>query len=148
MVHENSLAAATTRESFCGDLTANDERNMRRYNGWLLAWMGVWMAARFLVEWRGEQLAGVLGWGIAALTVVPGVLAIGAYVRFLREADELLRKIQLEALALAFGVGTLFMMTWRLVEKVGGPQLDVNDAVVLMFVVWIGAQWLGARRYR
>jgi hypothetical protein len=142
------MRATTTRESFCGDLTANDQRNMARYNGWLVAWMALWVGARFLVEARGEQLAGPLGWGVVALTLVPGALAVGTYVRFLREADELLRKIQLEALALAFGVGVLFMTSWRLVEKVGGPQLDVNDPVLVMYVVWVTAQWLGARRYR
>src|ERR1044072_5487938 len=75
-------------------------------------------------------LDGGLGWGpaahphggaLAALTAVPGLVGIRAYIRFLREADELLRKIQLEALAIAFGVGVLFMMTRRLFARLRGP---------------------------
>ena len=147
MAHEESLrAAADTRASYCGDLTANDRRNVMRYNGWMLGWMVLWAGALLLIAKAG--LAGPLAWALAALTVVPGVLGLHAYVRFLRQADELLRKIQLEALALAFGIGVLFMMSWRLFERLGAPELDLNDPVLVMFVVWAAAQWWVARRYR
>ena len=139
---------ARTRSTFCGDLTAQDHRNLMRYNLWCLAWALLWVAASMAVKRWGAPLQGLPGWLLAAVTVVPGIVAIRAYFVFLREADELLRKIQLEALALAFGTGALFMMTWRLIERVGGPKLDVSDPVLVMFVVWALAQWLGARRYR
>ena len=138
---------ARTRSAFCGDLTANDRRNLMRFNYWSLAWMLLWALALVAVK-RLEIFHGAPGWALAALTVVPGVVALRTYVTFLREADELLRKIQLEALALAFGTGVLFMMSWRLVEALGGPQLDISQPVVVMFVVWALAQWLVARRYR
>lgn len=137
-----------TTWSICGDLTATDRQNVARYNGWMLVWMALWIAARFLMEGWAPARSGPLAWGLIAATTLPGVMALRAYMRFVREADELLRKIQLEALALAFGVGVLFMMAWRLVEKAGGPGLDVNDPVLAMFVVWVAAQWWGARRYQ
>ena len=148
MVHEASLRAADadTRPTFCGDLTANDRRNVRRYNAWMLGWMVLWASTLLLIGKAG--LSGPIAWVLAALTVVPGLIGVSAYIRFLREADELLRKIQLEALAIAFGVGVLFMMTWRLFERLGGYRLDLNDPVVVMFVVWAAAQWWNARRYR
>lgn len=146
MVHDASLRAADTRPSLCGDLTANDRRNVMRYNAWLLGWMVLWAGALLLVAKAG--LSGPAAWALAALTVVPGVVGVRAYIRFLREADELLRKIQLESLAVAFGVGVLFMMSWRLFERLGAPKLDLNDPVLVMFVVWAAAQWWNARRYR
>ena len=146
MVHEEGL---DTTRAYCGDLTANDRRNSRRSTAWMLVWMLAWGAALIFVAKRSDELPAGMGWALAAATLVPGILGLRAYVRFLREADELVRKIQLEALAFAFGVGTLFMMTWRIVEKSGGgPQLDVSDPVMLMFVVWAAAQWWFARRYR
>jgi len=112
----------------------------------MLGWMVLWATTLLLIGKAG--LSGPAAWALAALTVVPGVIGVHAYIRFLREADELLRKIQLEALAIAFGVGVLFMMTWRLFERLGGYRLDLNDPVVIMFVVWAAAQWWNARRYR
>ncbi len=146
MVHDASLRAADSRPSVCGDLTANDRRNVMRYNAWMLGWMALWAGVLMLVAKAG--LAGPVAWALAALTVVPGVIGVSAYIRFLREADELLRKIQLEALAIAFSVGVVFMMTWRLFERLGAPTLDLNTPVLVMFVVWAAAQWWNARRYR
>jgi hypothetical protein len=146
MVSRESVEEA--RWSLCGELTANDQRNMVRYNAWLGAWMLLWVAVRFAGEGWAPAREGVLAWALIAATILPGVATLRAYVRFVREADELLRKIQLEALALAFGVGAVFMMAWRLVERAGGPALDVNDPLLVMFAVWLGAQWWGARRYR
>lgn len=70
-----------------------------------------------------------------------------SYVSFLRQADELLRKVHLEALAFAFGAGIVAMMGYRLCERLGAPKLDVNDAALVMLLCWLGGQWLGSRRY-
>ncbi len=63
-------------------------------------------------------------------------------------ADELLRKIQLEGLALGFGAGVIFAMSYQLLERAGAPQLQVSDTVVVMMVGWAVGQLLGLRRYR
>jgi hypothetical protein len=146
MVKQESVDAR--RWSLLGDLTAKDQRNFSRYNGWLVAWLFVWTTVRLAMEgWEVAQ-RGPLAWVLVAVAMVPGLPAIGAYMRFLREADELVRSIQLEALALGFGAGAFFMLGWRLVEKAGGPTLDVNDPLLVMVLVWIFAQALVARRYR
>ncbi|HEV8239561.1 MAG TPA: hypothetical protein VGS57_09350 [Thermoanaerobaculia bacterium] len=139
---------ARTRSTFCGDLTAHDHRNLMRYNYWLLAWVALWTVGSLTVKHGGATFHGPLGWAVAALTALPGVAALHAYIVFLREADELLRKVQLEALGLTFGVGALFMMSWRVVERAGGPSLDITTPLFLMFFVWGFAQWWVARRYR
>jgi hypothetical protein len=145
MAHSESLAA---RSTLCGDLTPQDQRNMTRFSAWLGAWMGVWIGVRFAMEGWPPARQGALAWVLIAASLLPGFVAIAAYMRFLREADELLRKIQLEALAVSLGAGALFMMGWRLVRKAGGPPLDVNDPLLLMIPIWALAQWWGARRYR
>jgi hypothetical protein len=136
------------RWSLCGDLTAHDERNLRRYTGWLTLWCILWIGVRLAMEGWAPAQRGPLSWALILVAVLPGLFTIRAYMRFVREADELQRRIQLEALALGFGAGALFMMAWRLVEKAGGPGLDVNDPLLVMFFVWMLAQVLVARRYR
>jgi hypothetical protein len=136
------------RWSVFGDLTAKDQRNFSRYSGWLVLWLAVWVAVRVAMEGWPPAQGGPLSWVLIAAAVAPGLVTVAAYMRFLREADELVRSIHLEALALGFGAGALFMLAWRLVEKAGGPALDVNDPLLVMVLVWLLGQALVARRYR
>lgn len=126
--------------------TPTDRRKLRRVNWIGLFWMAGFVATTF-VGLRDEP-SQLLGWGLIALTTVLGIATIAAYVDFLKTADELLRKIQLEALSLAFGVGMVFSFSYRLCEQFGAPQLDVNDPMLLMIVVWAVGQALATRRYR
>ena len=58
------------------------------------------------------------------------------------------QRVLLEALAMGFGVGVLFSMGYRLFERLGAPDLDINDPLIVMLVVWAGWQAVAARRYR
>lgn len=137
------------RSSFwaeCG-YTARDRRNLRRFNVWALVWMAGWLAATYLIR-NGMVAAGPLAYALVLLVAVLGVLAMRSYVHFLRQADELLSKIQLEALALGFGAGAVFMVAYRLCERLGAPELDSAAPLMVMVVVWSVSQLLVARRYR
>jgi hypothetical protein len=70
-----------------------------------------------------------------------------AYVAFLRDADELQRKIQVEALALGFGAGLVAMHGYRLLERAGMARLDVNDLGIVMVVAFVTGIVFGRRRY-
>jgi len=130
----------------CG-YTATDRRNLRRFNAWTFVWMAIWLAATWL--FRGEAVtAGPLAWALVLITVLLGLQVMRSYVHFLRQADELLGKIQMEALALGFGAGMVFMVAYRLCERLGAPRLDSSDPMVVMIFVWAFSQWLVARRYR
>ena len=130
----------------CADLlTEADGRNLARFNGWFVLSMLVFAAGSFLIG-RGYVGAPV-GWIFVAATAVCGTGAIAAYVVFLRTSDELLRKIQLDALAIGFGAGLLFMLVYRLCERLGAPKLDVADPLPIMIVFCAVGQWIGFRRY-
>src|SRR5690606_13514993 len=100
----------------CG--TERDRRNQRRVTIWGLAWSA---------SFAGVYLALTGGWlatGAPALIAVALSLALGlgtavAYRRSLLEADELRRKIELDAMALAFGVGLVGGATYQLLEGAG-----------------------------
>lgn len=131
----------------CGDaMTPRDAENLRRFNVVCLAWALMFVGATLAIVSYG--VAGLTGWAMAVATLVLGVTAMGLYVKFLRAADELLRKIHVEALALGFGAAIVFMLFWRLCERLGAPKLDVVDPVLVMIAFWVAGQWLGLRRYR
>lgn len=131
----------------CSDaMTPRDVENLRRFNVASLAWAMMFVAATLAID--GYGVTGLTGWALASATLLLGMTTMGLYMRFLRAADELLRKIHVEALALGFGAAIVFMLFWRLCERLGAPKLDVVDPVLVMIAFWVAGQWLGLRRYR
>ena len=130
----------------CSSLfTDRDRRNYQVFTGWMTAGMVTFAAATILID--GAYVPPAAGWALTATCLVLMLMAMRSYMAFLRVADELLRKVHLEALAFAFGAGIVAMMAYRLCERLGAPKLDVNDAALIMLACWAGGQWLGARRY-
>ena len=81
---------------------------------WTAAWFAAWVGARAVLE-----SASVPTWArvLAALAPTPlAGVALLTIVRGARELDELERRIQLEALAFAFGLAVLLLMTLGLME--------------------------------
>lgn len=70
-----------------------------------------------------------------------------SFGRFLRQADELQRSIQLQALALGFGVGLFAGFGYRLLEGLGVPPATTSDISVFMAFFYFVGLWLGRRRY-
>jgi hypothetical protein len=66
---------------------------------------------------------------------------------FLRDADELLRRIETEALALGFGAGAVVGLVYPLLEKLGAPALGGHATLLAMMLSWGLGSWLGMRRY-
>jgi len=130
----------------CSSLfTPRDAQNYRIFTWWMTGAMLTFAAATILID--GGWIPDAAGWLLTAISVVLMVMSMRSYISFLRQADELLRKVHLEALAFAFGAGIVAMMGYRLCERLGAPKLDVNDASLVMLVCWLAGQWLGARRY-
>ena len=126
--------------------TPQDLRNLRNFNILALTAMSMFVAATILIG-KGFIERGALAWTLIGVALVLSLLMVRSYMHFLRHADELLRKIQLEGLALGFGAGVIFMLGWRLFERMGAPKLDIADGVLPMVVFWAVGQYLGYRRY-
>ncbi|WP_153772001.1 hypothetical protein [Labrenzia sp. CE80] len=83
------------------------------------------------------QAHGSTTWYLTSLAPVPTLIPIAiVLVRNVLRIDELQRRIQLEALAVAFAGTGLLSMSYGFLENVGFPQLS-------MFAVWpvMGALW-------
>jgi hypothetical protein len=131
----------------CADsYTPRDAANVRTFSAWLVAWTFSFGVATVLL---GKHVVTAMPVAVA-LAVAPtvlGVVSVRAFIRFLREADELVRKIQIEAIAWGFGAGVIFMLGYRLFERIGAPKLDVNDPFLVMMLATGLGQWLARRRY-
>jgi hypothetical protein len=130
-----------------GFYTARDSRNQRRFNVWLLAATLAYLGATAALRWRAS-IPRALPWLLTGLTVLLAIQATRAYLAFLRAADELLRGIQTDALALGFGSGAVFSLLYPLLASLGAPELDEHATAVVMMLAWSAGSWLGTRRYR
>jgi hypothetical protein len=110
--------------------------------------MAVYVVFVLVVD-RGEHLALRLAVGLMAVAAFG--LFIAAEVRMLRELDEMHRRIQLEALAIAFPTAILLVFTLGVLERAGivvwGFQRlrDVWPLVALPYMIGLA---IATRRYR
>jgi len=129
----------------CG--TKRDRQNQLRIMPWTFGWMLSFLAMTFAIkkEWITSDAA------VVAISIVIMGLGVGtmlAYRRFLREADELVRKIELDALAATVGLGMVVGLSYWLLEFaeiVSEPGLPM--IITLMLVSYSIAVILGHRRY-
>ncbi len=131
----------------CGELTARDLRNQWLVVRWLFLWQLAFVVASmaFKRTWIPEGAPAV---ALAVLPSLFGVAMLVAFTRFLRRAYELQRKIQLDALALGFGVGVVVAVGYELLEDAGVVfKADISGITVVMFVAYAVGVLLGARRY-
>jgi hypothetical protein len=134
-------------ESPCGGFyTARDSRNQRRFYVWLFAAMLAYLGATAAIRWR-ESIPAALSWVLVGLALVLSIQATRSYLVFLREVDELLRKIQTEALALGFAAGAALSLLYPLLEGLGAPRLDGEVTAVVMMLSSAAGAWLGTRHY-
>ena len=131
----------------CADTTPRDRRNQYRFLGAIFVWAVIFVAASFVL--KRELLApGPAAWLLAALPIAIGVAVVLAFARYLSQADELQRVIQLQALALGFGAGWVAMSGYPLLVELGAPAFDPGDYTLVMIVFYVIGYLHGLRRYR
>lgn len=115
---------------------------------------GASMAAYVIVLIASILLLGggtVTGPWATIVSLIPMLPALGvavAVMRQLRASDELQRRIQLEALSLAFAGTALITFSYGFLENVGYPKLSMFYVWPLMAVLWIIGGLLSGRRFR
>ena len=87
-------------------------------------------------------------WLLASIPLVVGIPLVNAFLRFLREADEFMRKVQLEGIAMGFGAGCGFRHGLHHSRMVGAPELPMMFVLVPMLFGWAVGSFLVAARYR
>lgn len=123
-----------------------DRGNHRRIRLWALLWAISFLAATLVIkkEWLpfGVTLVGVAG------NAFCGIATVLAYRRFLGETDELRRKIEVEALAFAFGVGVVGGLTyWLLLVRGAVSGTGFAFVFAAMLIAQSVGVLIGRRKY-
>ena len=129
-----------------GSGLGRDRRNRRLVTLWSFVWALSFAAVTLGIKkggWSFEvTLAAVIG------TALLGLATVLAYRRFLLETDELRRKIEVEALALAFGVGVFGGLSCWLLAVSGALSVkDFAFVFLAMILTHTAGVFLGCRRY-
>lgn len=128
--------------------TSKDKKNMRQINLWCFIWVLSWLGIKALVAFDILE-KGLLASSLAVIPLVLGVGMVMSYRRFLREADEMLRTIQLEALAFAVGGSLVGSVLFSLLEDTGlVSKADISTAIMLSCVFYMIGVVVGHRRFQ
>jgi hypothetical protein len=132
-MNESSHAASTPR----------DRRNSRRYVQLSLLWALVYVGCTYALAFDYVE-ALPLRWLLVFVPSVFACFSVGAYWRYLHGMDELLRAIELRALAQSIAAG---FVTWPALELLeNGMALDIDVPVTLL--VMTGFYAFGVARGR
>lgn len=132
----------------CRGLPARDIKNANIVNLWALAWAISLGLISFLskYQWYSPGFPTIL-----AFTIQTGI-GIGmllAFIRFLKNLDEMERKIQLDALALSVGVTVVAFASYSILEKSGiVPDLKSSYLIALIALTYMAGIVFGRIRYR
>lgn len=123
-----------------------DRSNQLRVLLWSITW-----ALSFAVVTHGiknEWLSSSGGFaGVIAIAIV-GLATVLAYRRFLDGTDELRRKIEVDALAFAFGLGVVGGMAyWQLVVSGAAPATGFVYVFAAMLFTYSAGVLIGHRKY-
>ena len=123
MARERTVESHGWWKSVCGTSTPADARNNRRLLVASIVWVACFLAALMVMERYGDDslAVSVAAFAVAAVAWIP---VVRAYLRFLRETDELTRLIQMQAMATAFGLGLLAVLLGRFIERIAGLLPD------------------------
>jgi hypothetical protein len=127
--------------------TEADQRNIQAIWVWSLI-AGAGFAATVLALKFFPQLDGPLAWLLATAPSILGIGLVRATLRFLRDADEFVRKVQLEGIAWGFGAGAVFCLGYSVLEQVGAPELPIGVALVPLTFGWAIGSFVVAYRHR
>jgi hypothetical protein len=126
--------------------TKADQRNLRAIWIWTIVSAAVLSAAAIALSALQQQ--GPFAWLLGAIPIVVSIPTVHAYLRFLREADEFMRKVQLEGIAIGYAAGWICCVGYLILEKAGAPELPMILALVPMGLGWAIGSFIVAARYR
>jgi hypothetical protein len=127
--------------------TATDQRNIGAIWVWSLLWAAGFIAVMFAFR-EFPDAVGSFAWLLAMIPILLGIQTVRVHLRFLREADEFTRKIQLEGIAIGFGAGAIFCFSYPMLQHVGAPELPTAFAIVPLALGWAVGSFTVAARYK
>jgi O-antigen/teichoic acid export membrane protein len=129
-----------------GGATPTDLKNNKQLSLLSIAWALTVVAASALLVTL--DLAPPLQWLLVLAPSVVAYFVLRAYLRFLRMTDEMQRRIQIEGLAVGFGVGFAFANAYLVAEAAGAPPLNLAILILVMTIGWGSGNFFAVKRYQ
>ena len=130
----------------CGG-TKRDRRNQRKIILWMLAWMVPWLTLTLGIKKEWFSFGPIAMIALVVITLM-GVKMLFSYHHFLREADELRRKIELDALAIAVGISVVSSFSYATLERAGVVgETDILSLMMIMMASYSISVVIGLWRY-
>lgn len=125
--------------------TPRDRRNLR----WIAITQILWVACLLAngTTFTRQYPAGVAAL-VSLLPMLVGALVIWAYVRYVRQTDDLQKLIQLGGLAFGFGVMVVFTNAYEALERQGLPQLEPRHYAGIGVLAYAAAAVFYKFRYK
>ena len=118
----------------------------------MVLWVFIWMASLVVADKAqlyGWWEDGWVTWLAVAVNVFLGLVMMVSFMRLLRGMDDLQRKIQLDALALALGISLVACAAYSLLVTWGYIiDEEVTDIFMIMCVSYSLSVLVGTWRYR
>lgn len=130
------------------ELGPGDVANYRRFMLFTLLWVAVFLPLIFALKTWGEAIPQAAAYGLALLPTLAYLAVVWSYVRFLRHADELTRKIHQEGMVIGFGAGVVTLLGYPVFEAAGAPPGDLAYALMPMVLAYVIGILRAQRRYR
>lgn len=127
--------------------TDAEQRNLRSVRIWCLVWAIGLLAVTTAID-ALPDLQRSFAWLLAIIPAALSLPALLANVRFIRQADEFMRKVQLHGIAIGFATTFIFCMGYHTLERVGAPHLPVIFAAVPLALGWATGSFIVAFRHR
>ena len=127
--------------------TAAEQRNIRSVWIWCFVWAAAFTVVITTLEAFPQQL-GPFAWLLALIPIALSFPVMRACLRFIREADEFMRKVQLDGIAIGFAAGCIFCMGYHALEYVGAPHLPLIVTIVPLIFGWAIGSFIVAFRHR
>jgi hypothetical protein len=107
--------------------------------------------ARAVLEWMGDGQPAGSRLAVALIPIIPFAAFIWKFIGALRQADELERRIQLEALAIAFPLAMVLLMILALVQlamPLNPDDWSYRHVWYFLPIFWLGGLSIARRRYQ
>lgn len=123
--------------------------NTRNLQFWTILWVVSMAIATFgpIFFWAGNTTLNILGIGI---NLGLGIGMILANRKFINSLDELQKKIQLDAMGIALGVGVVGGLSYSLLDQTNviARDAEIGFIVMLMSLTYAIGTLIGQKRYK
>ncbi|MFN3235793.1 MAG: hypothetical protein ACE37D_01920 [Pseudomonadales bacterium] len=129
-----------------GGATPTDLQNNKHLSILSIAWaISIVAASAVLTQ---IELAPAIQWLVVLTPNIIAYFVLRSYLKFLRMTDEMQRRIQIEGLAVGFGVGYAFALGYLVAEAAGAPPLNLAVLILVMTIGWLGGNFFAVKRYQ